>query len=84
MIGINRSYLSKHFAMQGITYNEYINGLRIQHFISLYHEAVATHQPVSAQQLACQSGFRNYKTFSAAFKKIMEMTATEWMQLVKS
>ena len=84
LIGINRSYLSKHFAMQGITYNEYINGLRIQHFISLYHEAVATHQPVSAQQLACQSGFRNYKTFSAAFKKIMEMTATEWMQLVKS
>ena len=84
LIGINRSYLSKHFAMQGITYNEYINGLRIQHFISLYHEAVATHQPVSAQQLACQSVFRNYKTFSAAFKKIMEMTATEWMQLVKS
>jgi len=84
LIGINRSYLSKHFAMQGITYNEYINGLRIQHFISLYHEAVATHQLVSAQQLACQSGFRNYKTFSAAFKKIMEMTATEWMQLVKS
>ena len=84
LIGINRSYLSKHFAMQGVTYNEYINGLRIQHFISLYHEAVATHQPVSAQQLACQSGFRNYKTFSAAFKKIMEMTATEWMQLVKS
>ena len=84
LIGINRSYLSKHFAMQGITYNAYINGLRIQHFISLYHEAVATHQPVSAQQLACQSGFRNYKTFSAAFKKIMEMTATEWMQLVKS
>ena len=83
-IGINRSYLSKHFALQGITYNAYINGLRIQHFINLYHESVATHQPVSAQQLAYQSGFRNYKTFNAAFKKIMEMTATEWMQQVKS
>ena len=29
LIGINRSYLSKHFALQGITYNAYINGLRI-------------------------------------------------------
>ena len=84
LIGINRSYLSKHFAMQGITYNAYINGLRIQHFINLYHEAAATNQPVRAQQLAHQSGFRNYNTFNAAFKKIMEMTATEWMQHVKS
>ena len=84
LIGINRSYLSKHFALQGITYNAYINGLRIQHFINLYHESAATHQPVSAQQLAYQSGFRNYKTFNAAFKKIMEMTAKEWMQQVKS
>ena len=41
-IGTNRVYLSKHFASQGITYSTYINGLRIQHFINLYHEAVAT------------------------------------------
>lgn len=80
LIGINRSYLSKHFAMQGITYNAYINGLRIQHFISLYHEAVATHQPVSAQQMAFQSGFRSYNTFSVAFKKVMGMNTTEWMR----
>ena len=84
LIGINRSYLSKHFALQGITYNAYINGLRIQHFIKLYHEAAATHQPVTAQQLAYLSGFRNYNTFSAAFKQMKGMTATEWMQHVKS
>ena len=84
LIGINRSYLSKHFALQGMTYNAYINSLRIQHFINLYHETVETHQPVSAQQLAYQSGFRNYNTFNAAFKKIKGMTATEWMQRVKS
>jgi AraC-like DNA-binding protein len=41
------------------------------------------HQPVSAQQLAYQSGFRNYNTFSTAFKKMKGMTATEWMQLAK-
>jgi AraC-like DNA-binding protein len=84
LIGINRSYLSKHFALQGTTYNAYINGLRIQHFIKLYHEAAETHQPVTAQQLAYQSGFRNYNTFSAAFKQMKGMTATEWMQHVKS
>ena len=79
-IGINRSYLSKHFALQGITYNAYINGLRIQHFINLYHEKVTTHQPVSAQQLAYQSGFRSYNTFSVAFKKMKGMTVTEWIR----
>ena len=79
-IGINRSYLSKHFALQGISYNEYINGLRIQHFVNLYHEAAATHQPVTVQQLAYQSGFRSYNTFSVAFKKIMGMNTTEWIR----
>ncbi|MBR5396071.1 MAG: helix-turn-helix transcriptional regulator [Bacteroidaceae bacterium] len=83
-IGINRSYLSKHFALQGISYNAYINGLRIQHFVNLYHESVAKHHLVTAQQLAHQSGFRSYSTFSAAFKQSMGMTATEWMRVSES
>ena len=78
-IGTNRLYLSQHFSSQGITYNAYINGLRIQHFINLYHETVANHQPVRAQQLAYQSGFRSYNTFSVAFKKMKGMTVTEWI-----
>ncbi len=81
-IGINRLYISQHFSSQGLTYNMYINGLRIQHFISLYREATAAHQPITAQQLAYESGFRSYNTFSVAFKKIMGMTATEWMRNV--
>ena len=84
LIGINRTYLSKYFASQGITYNAYINRLRIQHFVNLYQEAVANHQPVTAQQLAYQSGFRSYNTFSVAFKKELGMTATEWMRLTES
>ena len=80
MIGTNRVYLSKHFASKGITYNAYINGLRIQHFINLYHETVAANQPIAVQQLAHKSGFRSYSTFNAAFKQIMGMTATEWMR----
>ena len=79
-IGTNRVYLSQHFALQGATYNSYINGLRIRHFINLYHEAAATHQPTTVQELAYQSGFRSYGTFNTAFKKSMGMTATEWMR----
>ena len=37
IIGTNRLYLSQYFSNQGMTYNAYINGLRIQHFINLYH-----------------------------------------------
>ena len=79
-IGTNRLYLSQYFSSQGTTYNTYINGLRIQHFINKYHEAATAHQPITAQKLAHQSGFRNYNTFGVAFKKIMGMTATEWMR----
>ena len=79
-IGTNRLYLSQYFSSHGMTYNAYINGLRIQHFINLYHETVATRQPISVRQMAHQSGFRSYSTFNAAFKQNMGMTATEWMR----
>lgn len=62
-IGTNRYYLSQYFARQGLTYNAYINGLRIRHFIRLYHEAVASMRSFTAQQLAFESGFHSYSTF---------------------
>ena len=80
LIGTNRLYLSQHFSSLGMTYNSYINGLRIQYFINLYHEAVANHQPIMVQQLAFKSGFRSYNTFNVAFKKIMGMNTTEWIR----
>ena len=81
-IGVNRSYLSKHFALQGITYNAYINNLRIRHFVSLCQERVAAHQPLSILQLSLESGFRSYSTFNGAFKQVMHTTATEWLRLL--
>ena len=81
-IGTNRSYLSRYFGSQGITYNAYINGLRVKHFVGLYREAVDGHRAVTAQQLAYESGFHSYSTFSAAFKQMMGMTATEWMRSI--
>lgn len=75
-IGTNHYYLSQYFTQQGLTYNAYINGLRINHFINLYHEAVATQRSFTAQQLANESGFRSYSTFGIAFKQRMGQTVT--------
>lgn len=78
-IGTNRYYLSQYFTRQETTYNAYINGLRIQHFVRLYQEAVAADRPFTAQQLAQESGFRSYSTFAAAFKQRMGQTVKMWM-----
>ena len=78
-VGTNRFYLSQYFAGQGLTYNAYINGLRIKHFVSRYHQAVSSCQPFTAQQLANDSGYRSYSTFSLAFKQRMGQSVTTWM-----
>ena len=79
-IGTNRFYLSRFFSRQGITYNAYINDLRIKYFVAQYHEAVKSQQPYTAQQLANDSGYRCYSTFSLAFKQRMGQTVTVWMR----
>ncbi|MBE6261399.1 MAG: helix-turn-helix transcriptional regulator [Prevotella sp.] len=78
-IGTNRTYLTNYFSNQGITYNTYINNLRIDHFVSLYSEAVAKQRPFTARQLASDSGYRNYSTFSVAFKQRMGQNVSAWM-----
>ena len=79
-IGTNRTYLSQHFALQGITYNSYINSLRIRHFIQLYKDAAADGREITAQQLSFESGYHSYSTFSSAFKQFTGKTVTEWMR----
>ena len=78
-IGTNRSYLSQYFSRQGITYNTYINNLRINHFISRYQEVASTQQPFTVQQLANESGYRSYSTFSRAFTQRIGQTVTAGM-----
>jgi AraC-like DNA-binding protein len=77
-IGTNRSYLSQYFSRQGITYNTYINNLRINHFISSYQKATADGRPFTAQQLARDSGYRSYSTFSLAFKQRTGQSVSAW------
>ena len=80
ILGTNRTYLSQYFSYQGITFNAYINNLRINHFMKLYREAVSAGKTIIVQQLASESGFRSYSTFSLAFKQRMGQSVTTWMQ----
>ena len=79
-IGTNRFYLSQYFSRQGITYNTYINNMRINHFISRYQEIASSQQPFTVQQLASESGYRSYSTFSLAFKQRTGQSVTAWMR----
>ena len=79
-IGTNRSYLSQYFSSIGMNYNAYINDLRINHFVSLYQEAVASQRSITAQQLALMSGYRSYNTFREAFKRKTGQSVTVWIK----
>ena len=55
-IGTNRTYLGTYFVQQGITYNVYINRLRIDYFEQAYVTAIDSDRPFTAQKLAVQGG----------------------------
>ncbi len=78
-IGTNTTYLSRYFAYKGITYNTYINTLRIEHFMRLYQSTIKTRQFVTAAELSYKSGYKSYSTFGAAFKQINGQTVRVWM-----
>ena len=79
-IGTNRFYLSQYFSGLDTNYNAYINDLRINHFIGLYHDAVVAQRSFTAQQLAFESGYRSYSTFRNAFKCKMGHSVTVWIK----
>ena len=81
-LGTNRTYLSLYFSHQGINYNSYINDLRIDYFTKSYQESVNDSQPATAQELAMQSGYHSYRTFSVAFRQRMGLGVKEWMTTV--
>ena len=78
-VGVNRYYLSQYFASQGTSYYEYIHNLRIRHFIARYRELAAAQKPIVAQQLAQESGYHSYSTFSTAFKQRLHKSVTAWI-----
>ncbi len=84
LTGVNKTQLSQYLAQQGLTYNTYINGLRIEHFIRLYQGCTSTERDVAAVRLAHECGYRNYSTFCTVFKFIKGQTVTSWMDEQKS
>ena len=78
-VGVNRYYLSLYFTSQGTSYYEYIHDLRVAYFIARYRELAAAQEPIVAQQLARESGYHSYSTFSTAFKRRMHKSVTAWM-----
>ena len=79
----NRTYLSRYFASQGITYYIYINKLRIDHFQSLYREAMKEKSTTfTLQQLSKDSGFLSYNTFSRAFVSCTGISVSKWQEQV--
>ena len=79
-VGVNRYYLSQYFASQDTSYYAYIHDLRVRHFIARYRELAAAQKPIVAQQLAYESGFHSYSTFSTAFKQRMHKSVTAWIR----
>lgn len=78
-IGVNRYYISQYFTSQDTSYYAYIHDLRIHHFVARYRELAAAHEPIVAQQLAQESGYHSYSTFSTAFKQRMHKSVAAWM-----
>lgn len=79
-VGVNRYYLSQYFTSQDTSYYEYIHDLRVDYFIARYRELAAAQKPIAAQQLAQESGYHSYSTFSTAFKRRMDKSVTAWMR----
>jgi len=79
-VGVNHYYLSQYFASQDTSYYEYIHDLRVRYFIVRYRELAAAHEPIVAQQLAQESGYRSYSTFSTAFKLRMHKSVAAWIR----
>ena len=79
-VGTNRFYLSQYFSSLDMNYNAYINDLRINHFVGLYCAAIDTQRSFTVQQLALESGFRSYSTFSDAFKRKMGLPVRSWIK----
>ena len=82
-IGTNRLYLSLYFSSQDMNYNTYINDLRINHFVGLYREALDTQRSFTIQQLALESGYRSYSTFSDVIRRKTGKSVTAWIKTLQ-
>lgn len=74
--GVNRTYLSRYFQSEGISYYAYVNNLRIAYSKNIIDSS--TVEP-SILDISVQAGFSNVRTFRAAFKEIVGCLPSEYM-----
>ena len=79
-VGMSREALGAWFTEHDDTYNAYINRLRIDHFVSLYREAVAAGRKPTIFEVAHECGYRSYLSFYTAFRQRMGVSVTAWMK----
>ena len=76
---LSESYFSQFFKEQtGENFSHYLENLRIKHASTLLLEGRLT-----VDEIAQQSGYNNASTFRRAFKRIMLLSPTEYVQLHK-
>jgi len=76
---LSESYFSQFFKEQtGENFSHYLENLRIKHASSLLLD-----ERLSVDEIAQQSGYNNASTFRRAFKRIMFVSPTEYIQLHK-
>jgi AraC-like DNA-binding protein len=51
--------------------------------MQIYRDSINNNSTFSVQEKAAESGFQSYRTFATAFKTLMGMTASEWMEKEK-
>ena len=79
--GTNRTYLGRYFSANGVTYNSYINGLRISWFQNAMLSAMKgdPKEVPSIKSLSIDSGFSSYDTFSRAFHSVTGTSVKQWL-----
>lgn len=73
-IKVNRTYLSEYLRNEGLTYYNYINGLRIRYAVKL----LRSHPDLPLLDVSFRSGFSNPATFRRAFRDIMGCLPSEY------
>ena len=79
-VGMSREALGAWFTGHDDNYNAYINRLRIDHFVSLYREAVANNRSFTVFGLAYECGYRSFLSFSTAFRKYKGIAVSAWIE----
>lgn len=83
MMNTNTRYLSEVIKMQkGKSFNDYINGLRIQHVISKLHQS-PEFRKYKISYLSEYCGFSSREVFAVIFKKETQMSPSQFISQLK-